>query len=167
MNRTRNVTWDDPASGIPAARRMTGIEYLRAIASGEAPDPPFAHLLGFELERIQEGKVTFAIAPAEYHYNPFGVMHGGVAASLFDSALGCAVQSLLPAARSAPTMELHINYIRPVTISTGRIRCTGHVVHLGKRSATAEGRLVDMDGKLYAHATGTFVISELKEMPAR
>ena len=112
-------------------------------------------------------KPTFAMIPAERHYNPFGVMHGGVAASLFDSALGCAVQSLLPAATTAPTMELHINYIRPVTISTGRIRCTGHVIHLGKRSATAEGRLVDTHGKLYAHATGTFVISELKEMPAR
>src|SRR6188508_2063132 len=98
MNRTRNVTWDDPASGIPAARRMSGIEYLRAIARGEAPAPPFARLLGFDLEMIEEGKVTFATAPAEYHYNPFGVMHGGVAASLFDSALGCAIQSLLPAA---------------------------------------------------------------------
>jgi uncharacterized protein (TIGR00369 family) len=167
MNRTINVTWDDPASGISAARRMSGIEYLRAIAQGELPAPPFARLLGFELETIEEGKVTFAMVPAESHYNPFGVMHGGVAASLFDSALGCAVQSLLPAAMMAPTMELHINYIRPVTISTGRIRCTGHVIHLGKRSATAEGRLVDTHGKLYAHATGTFVVSELKEMPAR
>ena len=148
-------------------RTISGIEYLRAIAQGEAPAPPFARLLGFELEAIEEGKVTFAMVPAECHYNPFGVMHGGVAASLFDSALGCAVQSLLPAATTAPTMELHINYIRPVTISTGRIRCTGHVIHLGKRSATAEGRLVDTHGKLYAHATGTFVISELNEMPAR
>ena len=167
MNRTWTATWDDPASGIVAARRLTGAEYLRAIVRGDAPAPPFAHLLGFEIESVEEGKVTFAVEPGERHYNPFGVMHGGVAASLFDSALGCAVQSVLPAAKTAPTMELHINYIRPVTISTGRIRCTGHVVHLGKRSATAEGRLVDMDGKLYAHATGTFVISEIKEMPER
>src|SRR4029078_11327692 len=160
-------------------RTISGIEYLRAIAQGKSPAPPFARLLGFELETVEEGKVTFAMVPAESHYNPFGVMHGGVAASLFDSALGCAVQSLLPAATTAPTMELHINYIRPVTISTGSIRCTGaviplgtastrstrctvHVIDLGKRSATAEGRLVDMHGKLYAHATGTFVISELK-----
>ena len=167
MNRTINATWDDPAAGISAARGMSGIDYLRAISQGKAPAPPFARLLGFELETIEEGKVTFALVPAECHYNPFGVMHGGVAASLFDSALGCAVQSLLPAATSAPTMELHINYIRPVTISTGRIRCTGHVIHLGKRSATAEGRLVDTHGKLYAHATGTFVISELEQMPVR
>ena len=97
MNRTRSITWDDPTPGISAARRMSGIEYLRAIALGEAPAPPFARLLGFEIEAIEEGKVTFAMTPAEFHYNPFGVMHGGVAASLFDSALGCAVQSLLPA----------------------------------------------------------------------
>ncbi len=167
MKRTRAVTWDDPAPGIGAASRLSGINYLRAIAGGDAPAPPFACLLGFELEVIEEGKVTFGMDPAEYHYNPFGVMHGGVAASLFDSALGCAVQSLLAAANAAPTMELHINYIRPITISTGRIRCMGQVVHLGKRSATAEGRLVDTHGKLYAHATGTFVISELKELPTQ
>ena len=167
MNRTRSATWDDPAPGIVAARRMSGIEYLRAIARGEAPAPPFARLLGFELETIEEGRVSFVLEPAEFHYNPFDVMHGGVAASLFDSALGCAVQSLLPAATTAPTIELHINYIRPVTISTGRIRCTGQVVHLGKRSATAEGRLVDMHGKLYAHATGTFVVSDLEKPPTR
>lgn len=145
---------------------MSGIDYLRAIRDGKAPAPPFACLLGFEIEKIQDGAVTFAMVPQEFHYNPFGVMHGGVAASLFDSALGCAVQSLLPAARMAPTMELHINYIRPITVSTGKISCSGQVVHLGKRSATAEGRLVDTHGKLYAHATGTFVVSELQELPA-
>lgn len=165
MNRSRNVAWLDPGPGIVAARRMSGIDYLRAIREGKVPAPPFARLLGFEIEAIEDGAVTFAMTPEECHYNPFGVMHGGVAASLFDSALGCAVQSLLPAARMAPTMELHINYIRPITVSTGRISCTGQVVHLGKRSATAEGRLVDMHGKLYAHATGTFVISELQELP--
>jgi len=165
MNRTKNVTWLDPAPGIVVARRLSGIDYLRAIREGKVPAPPFARLLGFELETIEDGAVTFAMTPEECHYNPFGVMHGGVAASLFDSALGCAVQSLLPAARMAPTMELHINYIRPIIVSTGRISCMGQVVHLGKRSATAEGRLVDMHGKLYAHATGTFVISELQELP--
>jgi uncharacterized protein (TIGR00369 family) len=124
-------------------------------------------LLGCEIESVEEGKVVFALDPGERHYNPFGVLHGGVAASLFDSALGCAVQSVLPQGRSAPTMELHINYIRPVTVGTGRIRCSGEIVHVGKRSAIAEGRLVDKDGKLYAHATGTFVISELSDLPNR
>ena len=167
MNRTWTATWEDPVSGIDAARRLSGVEYLRAIVRGDAPAPPFAHLLGFEIESVEEGKVTFAVEPGERHYNPFGVMHGGVAASLFDSALGCAVQSVLPEAKTAPTMELHINYIRPITVATGRVRCSGEIVHVGKRSAIAEGRLVDNDGKLYAHATGTFVISELPDHSSR
>lgn len=167
MKRERIVKWDDPAPGIAAAMSLTGIEYLRSIAAGELPAPPLAHLLGFEIETIEEGKVTFAMTPAECHYNPFGIVHGGVAATLFDSALGCAVQSLLPRATAAPTMQLNINYIRPITVSTGRVRCAGRVVHIGKRSATAEGRLVDTHGKLYAHATGTFVLSELQARPTR
>lgn len=167
MERTWTVTWDDPSLGTAAALEMSGIEYMRAIARGDAPVPPFVRLLGFELESVEDGKVTFALEPAERHCNPFGVMHGGVAASLFDSALGCAVQTLLGRAKAAPTMQLGINYIRPVTIATGRIRCPGQAIHVGKRSATAEGRLVDMHGKLYAHATGTFVISELEELPNR
>jgi uncharacterized protein (TIGR00369 family) len=165
MRHTR-VAGPEPASSIDAESvlSLSGMDLMKGIARGEIPAPPFAQLLGFEIETVEEGKVTFAMQPAESHYNPFGVVHGGVAATLFDSALGCSVQTLLPPGRVAPTMQLHINYIRPITISTGRIRCSGQVVHLGKRSATAEGRLVDMDGKLYAHATGTFVISPLEEM---
>ena len=166
MRQTRTATGPDRASSIDAKSllSLSGMDLMKGIASGEIPPPPFARLLGFEIETVEEGKVTFVMDPAECHYNPFGVVHGGVAATLFDSALGCSVQSLLPPGHAAPTMELHINYIRPITISTGRVRCSGQVVHLGKRSAIAEGRLVDMDGKLYAHATGTFVISPLEEM---
>jgi uncharacterized protein (TIGR00369 family) len=165
MNRSRLVTWEDPAAGIGVALASSGLDYLRAIIHGAAPPPPLARLLDFDIEEAEEGRVTFAMEPMECHYNPFGVVHGGIAATLFDSALGCAVQTLLPKAQIAPTMQLNINYIRPITTGTGKIRCTGEVVHLGKRSATAEGRLVDMYGKLYAHATGTFVISELRELP--
>ena len=167
MNRTRTVTWSNPSLGMAAAHSLSGIDYMRAIIAGEAPAPPLARLLGFELEAIEEGQAIFGMTPDESHYNPFGIVHGGVAAALFDSALGCAVQSLLSSAKAAPTMQLQINYIRPITISTGRVRCSGQVVHLGKRSATAEGRLVDMHGKLYAHATGTFVISELRDLPTQ
>ena len=167
MNRTRTASWDDPAPGMEAALSLSGLEYMRAIAKGDVPAPPLARVLGFMVESVEEGAVTFALEPAEYHYNPFGVVHGGVAATLFDSALGCAVQTLLPKATAAPTMQLDINYIRPITISTGRVRCSGQVVHFGKRSATAEGRLVDMNGKLYAHGTGTFVISALRKLPKR
>ena len=168
MRRTRTAAGPNRTATIDSASALSlsGMDLMKGIASGELPVPPFARLLGFEVENVEEGKVTFVLEPAESHYNPFGVVHGGVAATLFDSALGCSIQTLLPPGQAAPTMELHINYIRPITISTGRIRCSGRVVHLGKRSAIAEGRLVDMDGKLYAHATGTFVISPLKKTRA-
>lgn len=158
MERTRTVTWQDPASGADAVKTLTGIEWLRAMARGEAPPSPLALLLGFRLEEIEEGRVVVTLEPAEFHYNPLGVAHGGLAATLFDSSLGCAVQSLLPPAHAAPTLQLQTNYVRPITIATGKIQCSGQVIHMGRRSATAEGRLTDRDGKLYAHATGTFII---------
>jgi uncharacterized protein (TIGR00369 family) len=146
---------------------MNGLEFMQSIMRGTVPVPPFGRLLGFQIDSVKEGEVTFLLEPQEQHCNPFGVMHGGVAASLFDSALGCAVQTQLGERQIAPTMQLSINYIRPITVSTGKVRCTGQVVHLGKRSATAQGSLVDGDGKLYAHATGTFVISEVDGPKAR
>lgn len=159
MDRTRTVAWKDPALGVDAATNLSGIEYLRAMSRGEAPPPPLASLLGFTLDEIEEGRVMMSVIPAEFHYNPLGVVHGGLAATLFDSSLGCAVQSMLPPAHAAPTLQLQINYIRPITVATGQLWCSGQIIHLGKRSATAEGRLTDQSGKLYAHATGTFVIT--------
>jgi uncharacterized protein (TIGR00369 family) len=163
MDRTRTVTWLDPALGVEAGTRLSGLEYLRAMARGDAPPPPLALMLGFALDEIEEGRVTMSVVPAEFHYIPMGVVNGGLAATLFDSSLGCAVQSMLPPAHAAPTLQLQINYIRPVTIETGRISCSGEVIHLGKRSATAQGRMTDSNGKLYAHATGTFVITGPEE----
>jgi uncharacterized protein (TIGR00369 family) len=167
MNRTRTVTWLDPALGIDAGTRLSGIDYLRAMSRGEAPPPPLALLMGFTLDEIEEGHVVMSVMPAEFHYNPMGVAHGGLAATLFDSALGCAVQSMLPPAYAAPTLQLQINYIRPITVTTGKMNCSGNVIHLGKRLATAEGRLTDSGGKLYAHATGTFVINGPEERRGR
>ncbi|HEX6576324.1 MAG TPA: PaaI family thioesterase [Gemmatimonadaceae bacterium] len=167
MERTKTVTWSDPSAGREAARTLTGLEWLRAMARREAPPPPLAEVLGFELEKIEEGIVVITLEPQEYHYNPMGVLHGGMAATLFDSALGCAVQTMLPPAYAAPTMQLQINYIRPITIGTGKVFCNGATIHVGKRSATAEGRLTDSDGKLYAHATGTFIVTALEEKAAR
>lgn len=159
IDRTRTVTWKDPASGETTGMTLTGIEYLRAMARGDAPPPPLALVLGLSLDEIEEGRVVMTVVPEEFHYNPRGVVHGGLAATLFDSALGCAVQSLLPPAHAAPTQQLQINYIRPIRIETGKMFCSAQVIHRGKRSATAEGRLTDSDGKLYAHATGTFIIT--------
>jgi len=167
MERTKSVTWRDPSESADTIRTLSGLEWLRAMATGEAPPPPLASFLGFRVEDVNEGDVVVTLEPQEYHYNPSGVVHGGVAATLFDSALGCAVQSLLPASFIAPTLQLQVNYIRPITIETGKVFCSGKVVHMGKRSATAEGRLTDGDGRLYAHATGTFILTGPEDRTAR
>ena len=167
MERTRTVTWQDPSAGAEAAMMLTGIEWLRAMSRREAPPPPLADVLGFKFEKIESGEVTVTLEPEEFHYNPMGVLHGGMAATLFDSALGCAVQSLLPPGYIAPTMQLQVSYVRSITVQTGKVFCTGKVIHMGKKSATAEGRIIDTDGKLYAHSTGTFILTGPDERAAR
>lgn len=157
--RIRTVTWDDPIASLKAARDLGGIEVLRAIEDGELPPPPVARLLGLEVEGISEGLVTFSFEPAEYHYNPLGAVHGGILTTVLDSAMGCAVHSRLRAGLGYTTLELKVNFLRPVRTTTGRLRAEGKIVHLGGRVATAEAHLVDDGGALYAHATSTCLIS--------
>jgi uncharacterized protein (TIGR00369 family) len=138
---------------------VTGLEFLRAIAAGELPGAPIAELLGFAPVEAEEGRVVFAAVPDERHYNPIGTVHGGLAATLLDSAMGCAVHSTLPAGAGYTTLELKVNFTRPITTETGRILCEGTVVHRGGRVATAEGRVfAEADGKLLAHGTTTCLI---------
>jgi uncharacterized protein (TIGR00369 family) len=156
--RSRRVTWDDPMVSADAVKTMSGLEFLQAIASGALPAPPISASLAYKLAEVSEGQAIFTIDPAEFHYNPIGMVHGGVAATLLDSAAACAIQSTLPAGTGYTTVELHINYIRPITAVTGSLRCIGQTIHVGRRMATAEARLIDGDGKLYAHATTTCMI---------
>jgi uncharacterized protein (TIGR00369 family) len=138
---------------------MTGLEQMLAIGSGELPGAPIAELLGFEPLEIEEGRVTFVGHPQRRHYNPIGAVHGGYAATLLDSAMGCAVHTTLPAGAWYTTLELKVNFTRPITEGTGRVLCEGTVVHPGSRVATAEGRLVSEEtGKLLAHGTTTCLI---------
>ena len=134
------------------------MEFLKKIAAGELPPPPIAALMNFELVELSEGQAIFAVEPKEYHYNPIGVVHGGLAATLLDSAMGCAVHSTLPAGAGYTTLEMKVNFVRPVTADTGRVRAEAKLIHLGGRTATAEGRVIDEAGKLYAHATTTCLI---------
>jgi uncharacterized protein (TIGR00369 family) len=157
-DRTRTVTWEDPRPLAEAGRGVSGLEFLQRIVSGELSPPPFAALLDFDLVEVSEGHATFAVNPAEYHYNPIGVVHGGLAATLLDSAMGCAVHSMLPAGAGYTTLEIKVNFIRAMTAETGRVRCEAKIVHSGARTATAEGRIVDEAGKLYAHGTTTCLI---------
>jgi uncharacterized protein (TIGR00369 family) len=138
---------------------VTGLQVLQAIAAGELPGAPIAELLGFEPIEAEEGRVVFAAVPDHRHYNPIGTVHGGLAATLLDSAMGCAVHSTLPAGTGYTTLELKVNFTRPITTETGRILCEGTVVHRGGRVATAEGRVyAEADGKLLAHGTTTCLI---------
>jgi uncharacterized protein (TIGR00369 family) len=132
---------------------------LRAIAAGELAGAPIAHLMGFEPVEAEEGRVVFACVPGQQHYNPIGSVHGGLAATLLDSAMGCAVHSTLPEGSGYTTLELKVNFTRPITVDTGRILCEGTVVHRGGRVATAEGRVwAERSGKLLAHGTTTCLI---------
>jgi len=157
-SRTRTITWEDPRRLAAAGRDLSGLEFLRKIVAGELPPPPVGSLMNFGIAEISEGRAVFTVEPAEYHYNPIGVAHGGVAATLLDSAMGCAIHSTLPAGAGYTTLEIKVNYLRPVTIATGRVRCEASVIHVGSRTAMAEGRIVDENGKLYAHATTTCIL---------
>jgi uncharacterized protein (TIGR00369 family) len=156
--RTRTVIWEDPRALAKAADGLSGLEYLQKIVSGELPPPPIGALMNFRISELSEGHAVFTVEPAEYHYNPIGVVHGGVAATLLDSAMGCAVHSMLPAGVSYTTLEIKVNYIRPMTVETGLVRCEANIIHVGGRTATAEARIVDEKGKVYAHGTTTCII---------
>jgi len=159
--RRVTISWEDPRPLAEAGRGMSGFEFLQKIVAGELPQPPLASLMDFQIVELAEGRAVFAVNPAEYHYNPIGVVHGGLAATLLDSAMGCAVHSMLPAGTGYTTLELKVNFIRAMTAETGRVRAEGKLIHLGARTATAEGRVIDESGKLYAHATTTCLILKL------
>ena len=114
---------------LRGAAGLSGLEALRLIARGELPPPPIAQTLGFGPIEVEEGRATFTVEPAEFHYNPIGVVHGGLALALLDSAMGCAVHSTLAAGVAYTTLEVKANFVRPLTSSTGPVRCTGTVVH--------------------------------------
>ena len=156
--RTRTYTWDDPLAILADSVGLSGIEALRLMAAGEIPPPPIARTLGFGRFEVEEGRAVFEIEPAEFHYNPIGVVHGGLALALLDSAMGCAVHTTLPAGAAYTTLEVKANFVRPLTAATGLVRCAGSVVHGGRTVATAEGRIEDAAGKLYAHGTSTLLI---------
>ena len=155
---TRTFSWEDPRPLAEAGRNLSGLEFLQKIVAGELSPPPMAALMNFDLAELQEGQATFSVKPAEYHYNPIGVVHGGLAMTLLDSAMGCAVHSTLPAGAMYTTLETKVNFVRALTVETGRVRCEAKVIHVGGRTATAEGRVLDEAGKLYAHGTTTCLI---------
>lgn len=157
--RTRLLTWQDPLDSVAAGAGLSGLEYVRRIAAGAIPPPPIAVLLNMSMVSVESGHVVFEGAPGEEHYNPIGVVHGGYAATLLDSALGSAVHTTLEAGEAYTTLTLETKFVRAITSETGRVRATAEVVHRGRRQATAEARLKAIDtGKLLAHATTTCLV---------
>lgn len=140
-------------------RHYDGSGFLAAIKSGELPAPPIADVLGFEIRDIGRGEVTFAYTPSLEHYNGIGLVHGGIAATLLDTAMGCAVQTLLPKGTTVSTLDINVRYVRPMTVRTGPVLATATTVHRGRRTATAEGRIVEATtGRVLATATTTLLI---------
>lgn len=137
---------------------MSGLEQMQAMMAGHLPPPPIGVLMGFEMGDATEGQVVFTCTPRREHYNPLGTVHGGLAGVLLDSAMGCAVHTMMAPGQTYTTLEYKINLVRAMSVETGPLRIEGKVVHLGRRVATAEGRIVDAGGKLYAHGTTTCII---------
>lgn len=143
---------------VGARYALSGLEYMRKMMAGELRPSGMAHLMDFKLVEVSAGRAVFTIKPDERHYNGLGIAHGGLAATVLDSALGCAINSMMPAGKIFTTLEMKINYVRPIRRENGEVRCEASVIHVGGRVATAEGRIVDASGRLYAHGTATCML---------
>jgi len=151
---------------MPTIREgLSGLQYFKRMVAGEVPPPPMLALLGIRLIEADEGRVVFTGTVAPEHYNGMGVAHGGYAATLLDSALGCCINTMMPPGKRFTTLELKVNLTRPLTHEVGPLFCEAKVVHLGGRTATSEGRIVDGTGKLYAHGTTTCIVVDAPRGP--
>lgn len=166
MTRSRTITWHDPVESAAYAQGLTGLEFLHRQTSGLIPAPPAAELLGLRGTYVMPGRVTFEYEPREEHYSSLGAVHGGIVTTVLDTAMCAALQSVLDAGVGLATVELRTSFVRPVTLSTDVFRVEGTVVHSGSRLATAEARLVDRSGTLYANASSSALVLAHKRKPS-
>jgi uncharacterized protein (TIGR00369 family) len=158
-SRSRTLVWQDPVATAAAGATMTGLEYMTAIVAGQLPPPPIAVTMRLRPVELEEGRVVFEGEPGEEHYNPIGVVHGGYAATLLDSALGCAVHTTLPAGLAYTSLGLEAKFVRPISRDTGRVLCEANVLYRGRKQATADAKLTAAEsGKLLAHGVATCMI---------
>ena len=158
-SRSRTLVWQDPVATASAGATMTGMEYMTAVVTGKVPPPPIAVTMRLRPVELEEGRVIFEGEPGEEHYNPIGVVHGGYAATLLDSALGCAVHTTLPAGVAYASLGLEAKFVRPIPRDTGRVLCDATVLYRGRKQATAESNLVTADSnKLLARGIATCVL---------
>lgn len=155
--RTRTHEWREPEELAAATKGLSGQEYYAAWRAGDLV-PPMASTLGFELADFGDGRVEIICTPAEFHYSPYGMLHGGLAATLLDSGTGCAVHTQLPVGTGYATLTLNVSFLRPITVETGQVRCVGVVSSMGRRVAVADAKLTDAGGRALAQATATCLV---------
>jgi uncharacterized protein (TIGR00369 family) len=158
VTRARTVTWEDPRIPLGARGDLPGLAVLKDVILGKLPMPPMGVLMNIRLREAERGYVVFEGTPEEYHYNPLGTIHGGFAATLLDSAMGCCVHSCLDAGDRYTTLEIKVSYLKALTVDTGLVRGIAKIVHIGRSVALAEARVVDATDIVYAHATSTCLI---------
>jgi uncharacterized protein (TIGR00369 family) len=158
MERSRTYDWQDPAISAAAVGQGSGLDFLRDLLAGRLPAPPIGATLGMALEEVDHGHAVFSLEPGEEHYNPIGSVHGGIYATMLDSAAGCAVQSTLPQGMGYTSLDLTVKFLRPITAHTGKVRAVGRVLSGGRRTALAEAQLFDSADRLLAHATSSCLL---------
>jgi uncharacterized protein (TIGR00369 family) len=162
QERVRTYSWADPKTASALVGRLSGLELLRAMTAGEVPPPPVSALLDMErIEAIEEGKVVATLVPREFHYNPLGTVHGGVIATMLDTAASCAVHTTLPAGVGYTTLDLTTKFLRAVTVESGKLTCVGTVLSRGRRTALGQAQLTDERGRLVAHATASCLLFDI------
>ncbi|MDQ3157137.1 MAG: PaaI family thioesterase [Actinomycetota bacterium] len=159
--RSKTIEWHDPMRSARHAQRLDGLSFLRAIVDGAIPPPPIEHLMNMQFESAESGSVVFTIDPDESMYNPIGGIHGGTMCTLLDSVVGCAVHTTRPAGFGYTSVEIKVNYVRPVTHDSGVLTATGTVKKGGRRIAFAEGEIADAQGRVVATATSTLLVFEI------
>jgi uncharacterized protein (TIGR00369 family) len=162
---TLTVTWNDPKPALALVQSMSGLDYLRGMAAGEVPPPPIAVLLGMGITSVDDGEVVFTVAPHPSHYNPIGVVHGGVLSTALDTVLGCAVHSTLQPGWAYTSIDLNVSYLRGVTLDSGMLTFTGRVIKRGRRVMFASAEGVDAAGNVVATATSSLLVMEPARAP--
>lgn len=157
-DRSRSFAWADPLQSRAQAAGLSGLELMRGIRDGVIPEPPIARLIDFRCVVAEPGEIVMELELREDLENPMGLIHGGVAATLLDTAMGAAVHTRLPIEQASVTLDLKLTYMRPLMVRSGRMRATGRVLNLGRTVAYAEGEVRDAKGALCVHAVGNFAL---------
>lgn len=158
MERKKTIEWEAPDFELMNSGAASGLDYLKGIKRGEISRPPVSKLIGYEIAEIEDGFIAFELRPQEFHFNPFSTVQGGILSVLLDAAMTAAVMTKLKRGLSCSTAEIKVNFIRPASGEAGILRCEAKPIHVGKRLATAEGRIEDADNNLIAHGTTTCLI---------